>query len=107
MREANGLPQEEESLSVVELVQLAALVLDLRAQTRGPEKLRTAPRFLKRSVAVTIPSNQPQAVDPALGGFGFRDRECRVRFDLHARSSPLRLDADRETEVSPLLRLVC
>jgi SpoVK/Ycf46/Vps4 family AAA+-type ATPase len=80
---ANRLPQEEESLSVVELVQLAALVLDLRAQTCGPDKVRAV---------VTIPSNQPQAIDPALGRFGFRDREYRVRFDLHARSSPLRLE---------------
>jgi hypothetical protein len=92
MREANRLPQEEESLSVVELVQLPALVIDLRAQSRGPDKLGTACRSLRRSVAVTIPSDQPQAVDPALGRFGFRDREFRVRFGLHARSSPLRLE---------------
>jgi hypothetical protein len=92
MCEANRLPQEEESLSVVELVQLAALVLNLRAQIRGPDRLHTARRFPKRSLAVTIPSNQPQAIDPALDRFGFLERELRVRFDLHARSSPLRLE---------------
>jgi hypothetical protein len=80
---ANRLPQEEESLSVVELVQLAALVLDLRAQTRGPDKVPTDD---------TIPINQPQAFDPALGRSGFLEGELRVRFDLHARSSPLRLE---------------
>jgi hypothetical protein len=98
MCEANRLPQQEESLSVVELVQLAALALDLRAQTCGPDKVRTA---------VTIPSNEPQAVDRAHGRFGVLERELRVRFDLHV--DPLLSDsnADRETEVSPLLRPVC
>jgi len=107
MYEANRLPKQEESLSVVQLVQLAALVLDLRAQTHGPDKLRTVCLFPKRTLAVTIPSNQPQAVDPALDRFGFLERELWVRFDLHL--DPLLSDsnADRETEVSPLLRPVC
>jgi len=75
------LPQQEKSLSVVEIVQLAALVLDLRAQTWGPDKIRTV---------ATIPSNQPQAADRTLGRLGFR--ELGTRFALHAQSSPLRLE---------------